>query len=514
MAASAVRSTRVGGPASTTGAAARPKDRSPAVLGLALGVAVLYAMFAEGAIGVPQESVLQMGIAAVALATLAALLYGRGLRASAGARPWPGWRCSPPSPCGRACRLRGRSHPTRAGSSSTARWPTCWSPRWRWCWARASRARPRRWRSATWRSPRPWRSTHSGGSCSRGSRYPGLLDLDHTDRFSRLRAPLGYWNALGLACAMAVPIGLRATVALSGRARTAALFSLVTVAHHAGPHLLPRGPAGGGADGGRGAGGGPRPAAAAAFGGVALLGAAPAVVCVLLLDDLKTDGLSASARTPRRPVAGAGGGRRSGHRLPARQAALQARRDEAERPCRHARAASRPRGRGGAAAGRARRTGAVGPRDRRQRSTTSSTSSPPRSSTLRTTPSRVLRTNSGNRWVWWQEAAGRVLGPPGGGPRRGLVPAGAPRLPRQRDRGAPAPQRADGVPGRDGSGGSAAGARRPGAARWSPGWARCAHARPGATAPSRWPCWRWRWAGWCTRWWTGTGTSPRSPWWR
>ena len=28
----------------------------------------------------------------------------------------------------------------------------------------------------------------------------GVIDLNHTDRFSRLRAPLDYWNALGLVC--------------------------------------------------------------------------------------------------------------------------------------------------------------------------------------------------------------------------------------------------------------------------------------------------------------------------
>src|SRR5207237_10138143 len=37
----------------------------------------------------------------------------------------------------------------------------------------------------------------------------GLIDLDQTGQFSRLRAPLEYWNALGIFCVMAVPLALR-----------------------------------------------------------------------------------------------------------------------------------------------------------------------------------------------------------------------------------------------------------------------------------------------------------------
>ena len=37
-----------------------------------------------------------------------------------------------------------------------------------------------------------------GGKLFPWLEIPGILDLDHADRFSRLRAPLGYWNALGL----------------------------------------------------------------------------------------------------------------------------------------------------------------------------------------------------------------------------------------------------------------------------------------------------------------------------
>ena len=37
----------------------------------------------------------------------------------------------------------------------------------------------------------------------------GIFDLNHTQTFARLRAPFGYWNALALFCALAAPIALR-----------------------------------------------------------------------------------------------------------------------------------------------------------------------------------------------------------------------------------------------------------------------------------------------------------------
>ena len=55
---------------------------SAALLGAALVVAVLYAAFASGSIGIPEESRLQIGVALIALGALAALVFARGLRAS------------------------------------------------------------------------------------------------------------------------------------------------------------------------------------------------------------------------------------------------------------------------------------------------------------------------------------------------------------------------------------------------------------------------------------------------
>src|SRR4051812_1339244 len=61
----------------------RVRATPPALLGAALGVAILYAAFANGAISIPDESRLQVGIASVSILAIAALLFGRSLSAAA-----------------------------------------------------------------------------------------------------------------------------------------------------------------------------------------------------------------------------------------------------------------------------------------------------------------------------------------------------------------------------------------------------------------------------------------------
>ncbi|MGI8802857.1 MAG: O-antigen ligase family protein [Solirubrobacteraceae bacterium] len=58
--------------------------------------------------------------------------------------------------------------------------------------------------------------------------HVGPIDLDQTAIFSRLRAPLGYWNALALVCVLAVPLALRTATDVTRRAaaRLRGLLSL------------------------------------------------------------------------------------------------------------------------------------------------------------------------------------------------------------------------------------------------------------------------------------------------
>ena len=79
-------------------------------------------------------------------------------------------------------------------------------------------------------------ATRGGRLRAGGKLFPwlddrGLIDLDHADRFSRLRAPLNYWNALALVCVVAVPIAMRAVTELRYRllARTAAAMALIVL---------------------------------------------------------------------------------------------------------------------------------------------------------------------------------------------------------------------------------------------------------------------------------------------
>ena len=65
-------------------------------------------------------------------------------------------------------------------------------------------------------------------------------------------------------------------------------------------------------------------------------------------------------------------------------------------------------------------------------------------------PTRIISSNSGNRWVWWKEAAGAWTRQAGRRLGRGLVPGDAPPVPRGRARRPAAAQRAAAVPRRDG----------------------------------------------------------------
>lgn len=73
-----------------------------------------------------------------------------------------------------------------------------------------------------------------GGKVAPGLHVAGVFDLDQTAEFSRVRAPLGYWNALALVLALAAPVALRLAVDETRRRRVrlaglAALFLLLTV---------------------------------------------------------------------------------------------------------------------------------------------------------------------------------------------------------------------------------------------------------------------------------------------
>lgn len=67
-----------------------------------------------------------------------------------------------------------------------------------------------------------------GGKIAPGLNIDGLLDLNQTADIARLRAPLEYWNALGLLCALAAPIAVRLATD-PGRSRPVRLAALEAV---------------------------------------------------------------------------------------------------------------------------------------------------------------------------------------------------------------------------------------------------------------------------------------------
>ena len=123
------------GPAAPPALDAEQKaTRNAGLLLLALVAACAYAVFADGAVDLPDETRLQVALVVVSLLAAVAWLAAGTLRSAARPPRGGAWRCSPASRCGPGCRCCGASRPTARGWRSTARSPTCssWCSRSRW----------------------------------------------------------------------------------------------------------------------------------------------------------------------------------------------------------------------------------------------------------------------------------------------------------------------------------------------------------------------------------------------
>jgi tetratricopeptide (TPR) repeat protein len=227
MAASASTANAPGGAVQWTSAVRRMRRPRPApVLLGALLVAITYAAFAAGATGVADESRVQIGLAGLAVLTAACALWGSSLRATAPALAWGG-----------VASLALFA----AWSGITLAWSV--APGQTWIElnraiaytlvvalsivAAASYPRARKRFAEGYLAVAVLVGLYAlGGKVAPGFHIAGLFNLDQTDQFSRLRAPLQYWNALGIFCVMAVPLGLR-IVTDSDRERRPRLASLV-----------------------------------------------------------------------------------------------------------------------------------------------------------------------------------------------------------------------------------------------------------------------------------------------
>lgn len=193
--------------------------RAPRLLLVAFAALLALAAFAGGSTEVPEESRLQIGLLAVAAAAAAAWLYGHGLAPSASRTAWVGvgllaafalwsgasiaWSVTPDRSWLALDRALAYALTVVLGialgsSLSRAHARTC---------------------AALALAAGLVALYALGGKTLPGVTLGGLLDLDRAGELSRLSAPLGYWNALGLIVALATLPAL--AVALE-RARAAA----------------------------------------------------------------------------------------------------------------------------------------------------------------------------------------------------------------------------------------------------------------------------------------------------
>ena len=167
---------------------------------MAFTACLLYACFASGATALPQESWLQLALAVVATGACAAWLYGNGLQLRASRLGWAGigllvlfaawaaasigWSVAPDRSWAEVNRVIAFALTAVIGVFLGASLP---------------RAAERVGLALALASI-PVALYALGGKTLPGLHVDGLFNLDQTASYNRLRAPLGYWNALALAC--------------------------------------------------------------------------------------------------------------------------------------------------------------------------------------------------------------------------------------------------------------------------------------------------------------------------
>lgn len=387
-----------------------------------LVVAGCYAGFANGAIAIPNATRLQVGIAAIGLACGLGIAAG-ALRAGRAPLAWTGVALL-------------------AGFALWSAVSAAWSAAPDETWLAANRAIAYATVAAVAiiaaSSTRNAQSTVAVGLTAAallvalyalgGKIAPeihiGAINLDPGSEFSRVREPIGYWNAVGILCVMATPvcIWLAASRAPAPAVRIGALLALVVflltlattysrgalisyavvlaIMVGAGPRRLPR----------------------LAVGLGAILAALPSVIVAFGLHDLATGGLPTSARAEDGAILGlvlvislvalALVGRE-----------LIRLEERASWTPRHSRLAWR--GLAGVAIGLLLiGAGALAASDRGFTGEISHQVQEfkrPKGG-LANTPDRLISSNGSNRWIWWEEAAGAFSDKPFAGWGAGSFP--------------------------------------------------------------------------------------------
>jgi hypothetical protein len=205
-----------------------PSPRPGALTLVALLIAILYAAFAHGATAPGDEARLQLGLATLVCAVAATWLWHGGLRLRAPRAAWLGLLLL-------------------AGFAVWSGLSLAWSVDPDATWVELNRAIAyvlvvvAAIAAGSWDGRAPERLALGylgiallvaiyalGGKLLPGFHIGGLIDFNQTENFSRLRAPLQYWNALGLFAVLAIPIALRLAVdeEVEDRLRLIGLVSL------------------------------------------------------------------------------------------------------------------------------------------------------------------------------------------------------------------------------------------------------------------------------------------------
>ena len=400
MAAAATRPLPLGDPPPEADTGAERTPRAVWALGAGLLAAMAYAAFTNGAIKVTDGSDVQIGLALLGIGTLAALAAGWGLVARARPGAWIGigllvafgawcalsisWSISPDESWIEANRAWG--YALAAGLAVVLG---------------ASLARAPEKTAVAFTGLATVVAAYALG----GKVAPAVFD--HAGEISRLRAPVGYWNALALFCALAVPLALRlvaderrghwriaalgallvlvSTLALTySRGGIAVMVLAVIVLVAFGPDRL----------------------RVACLSGIVVVGVVPGLLVAFLRDDLTTDELASSARTDDGLLLFVA--LLIGFVIALVLASMVWQAGASLRFSPKA-SALLPRVAAGIGAGLAlvlvvlAATGWLG--DRLEGFTE------PRAERV-TDPTRIVATTSGNRWVWWKEAAGATWDQP------------------------------------------------------------------------------------------------------
>ena len=206
--------------------------RAPVLLLSAVVALLAYALFAHGAERQPGEGWLEVGLAALALVAGASALLGGPIRARAPRTAWWGvaalalfaawsglslaWSIAPDRTWEELNRAIAYALAAGLGLALGASVPRAVE------------------RAATgWLIAACLVALYAlGGKVLPGFHVHPFFDLDHTAVVARLRAPLEYWNALALVCVLAVPVAVRIASddSRGARPRIAALLATYLLA--------------------------------------------------------------------------------------------------------------------------------------------------------------------------------------------------------------------------------------------------------------------------------------------